>query len=153
MKHVYVALLGILMVGLPSSIMARNLDVQGSTSSIERLAAKSIPHLMAISRPTEVDVPNAETLLAQNPSASRQDLIVPTPAGDCRIKLVPHARGKLAHCPTTNVTFGGPLIDCEHLSPAEQSAACVAAKQTMPNRATQRQFRAPLTPPPERKSK
>jgi hypothetical protein len=153
MKHVYAVLLGLLMVVLSSSVMARNLNVQESASSIERLAAKSIPHLMAISRPATADVPNSETLLAQNPSASPQNLIVPTPAGDCRIKLVPHARGNLAHCPTTNVTFGGPLIDCEHLSPAEQTAACVAAKQTMPNRATQRQFRAPLTPPPASKSK
>jgi hypothetical protein len=153
MKHIYLALLGVLMVVLPTSIMARNLNVQESAASIERLAAKSFPSMMAVARPTANDVQNVETPLAQNPAASRKDLMVPTPAGECRIKLVPHTRGNLAHCPKTNVTFGGPLINCEHLSPAEQSAACVAAKKTMPNRATTLDFRAPSTPPPEKKSK
>lgn len=93
-----------------------------------------------------------ETQPTQNPLAVPPTFSVPTPSGDCRIKLVPSTpptRGRLAHCVATGVTFSGPLISCEHLA-NEQTNACLAATNTMPNGSRNRELRRP-TPAPERK--
>lgn len=123
-----------------------------SSSASARSITVATPPLQTFPAPAELQP-------TQNPLAAPPTFSVPTPSGDCRIKLVPATpptRGHLAHCTATGVTFSGPLINCEHLAPDEQANACFAAANTMPNGSRNRELRrpsTPATPAPERKSR
>jgi hypothetical protein len=110
--------------------------------------ARSITAVSSPAQPRLTEF-SAEQAPAQKFIAPPSKLLVPTPSGDCRLKLVPHTRGRLAHCAATGVTFSGPLLACEHLAAAHEST-CVAATTTTPNLA---RARKPAAPVAEQKSK